>query len=780
MAHLKRMLLFVLMAFSLALWPSVLEAQLLPSDCIKFVYRDDSTTVALEDTCAGRTIWIGAIPASGSWVFEADNCIEIDIRVGRYYQVTDTTEIRPGRWQYLMDGDSVYHPAKDSISTRMAKDPDTLSWRYTCAGEKASYVVSLGCWDQAQVTIPGDTSVTVCDSIFTYPVPVRKDSSWLIATAGQMAAMKAAQLSQTTLECDTSRITPTAQRTITGTQRGDGTWFFNLRERLPGEPRSVPVGWLPGASDTCMIRYSIILSFFSSASPGWHDSTWVDTTRQIVNINDYRDPRYAAKINLAAVNCGQVVLPKNIYTYEPVFIPNGQDSVVTVNTLDYKCPKFTVDCQTERLDTAVTITETYVLLELKIYIEIFDQLCRRDYQMFRSIDSSRYKQPFYGQLWNTAADSAYFQFLKATFGCDSAAGRVPVLDSIAQVSYDPGTYQPIDTIWTAAKKKQFMCHWDSLTWYQYYLLDPNHWKTKWCWLPESELQIQGGCQPTCVSDINWNMWYDEPCCRKDSTVYFLCKDPVTGAFAPDSITWEVPLYPCDNYSYWDSVTIGFDTLGVRSDTARIITRVALDPPIFTITVEDTCNCTTPSIKTINGTVALCPPLEIVNACPGGSQPWFDDGKLVLDYSCGVTINGRWGLNFWDIVEAGDLMRINVAINKRIDSLRNYYDTQISILQSCCTWSDSLQILRTQVDSLEAELAACCASKPDFYTVTLDGDGNGGLGGGVGVEGSIVLVSYMDNAGTAGDDPPSAYWDGSSWKIIGAADRKIAVVIKVNP
>jgi len=360
--------------------------------------------------------------------------------------------------------------------------------------------------------------------------------------------------------------------------------------------------------------------------------------------------------------------------------------------------------------------------------------------------------------------------MKSTYGCDSGAGKVPVIDSLRRIIYD-ALGNPIDTVVERPKWHTTFCYEYDWYWKKYFIdTNPDYWSYIVCWIPAYEITARfGDCKGHC--DVTWeHKWYYGRDCKKDTTVYLSCFDPIKQIMRQDTLVLQVPdlTGPCV-----DSVDIVRTWIEVylRTDTLRYINWVDV-PLTYDITITDSCGgCPDPTIKLPGEEPRGICDIEILNVCPFGTQPQWDGNRLLLNYSCGVNINGRWGVEFYNLVETQALIAYQLKTQERMDSLR----------ECCEEGKDSLAKHREEIDSLRNEIENL-KTNVVVGTATIGGDGT------VSVTwppcwsdgSSHVLVSYAGN-GSAGTAPPDATSDGGSNIIIrGDIGATVTYIIYCDP
>jgi len=759
---------------------SAANAQSYPGRGIEFEYSNDSTYISVIDSLTKNVIWVGALPASGNWTFEAGPCLQINVRIGHRYSVTDTIQIRRAWTQIKANGDTVIHPAKDSIRTRSFKHPDTLRWEYTCSN-LVPYTVPLGCWETQTLLLPKDTTIRVCDTVCRIMNPVVRDSSWIDIDDAQMANLRAYQLGVFGVECDTSRVGRAA--TICGTRDVFGRWHFNLKERIQGyQYRKTPLGYLPSGSDTCHIRYGALQVFYGNGTPEHHDMMWLDSVLTVVPCSQYQGTSQWHRVQVDTTICLDIVTQVMSFTDEPVWNPAGRDTIIYVDKDTIECPKFSVQCVAGYLDTVTTIVPYYLLTPIVVWDTIPAPWCVRVWDNI----------PIYGDVGILQFPSrrqlnlSLTQQAIANHGCDSAAGKEPVL--VRKLADSSGIY-----VWHDVVPPKAFCDFNLSKWSYYtdpssstsgYRLPNGTIAEEWCWLPAATIDsiATTSCDPQCLKpmiidyvDAHWG-W----CCEKDTTVFYYCNDPVTGMPEYHSFTYRVEDKDCnpDTINLYLYRVIGYDSTLVSTDTLTTITWIAYSEPHYIISAVDSCLCE-PTLELANGTRDLCS-LKFVNSCDPWNQPYWDTNTntVFFNYNClkGVWINGQFGDSFNEIVTETTLSWYLWQIFTLIDSLR------IESINCCQANADSVSVLRMKLDSLQTVYDACCADKPVVGKLTLDGDGRATLTVTGATEESIITTTNQDGSGSTTGDAPNAYYDTGDNRVhfTGGANRTISYIIYKTP
>ncbi len=108
----------------LALYASILSAQIRPGACINFITDTHGTIVALADTCRQDTIYIGANAYSGPWVFRAGAGVTLSVAPAADV-LSYQTIITPAQ-VVIFEGDTVSVPADTTVVERMVHGRDTI------------------------------------------------------------------------------------------------------------------------------------------------------------------------------------------------------------------------------------------------------------------------------------------------------------------------------------------------------------------------------------------------------------------------------------------------------------------------------------------------------------------------------------------------------------------------------------------------------------------------------------------------------------------------------
>lgn len=750
------------------LYASTTSAQVRPGRCIQVVYSDSGAVVAVADTCRQDTIWVEGDRAGGPWQFVGLRGVAITIVPGEDYPVYDTV-ITPAS-QVIFEGDTATIPADTVITQRTVHVRDSVVFSSDGTGCISGIPVALGYWTYERVERQTLTTERVCDTLCAYPVPVVRDTDYVELTQNGMHQLQQMQYSAIGLYRDTARVDTAGHATLAFYRTPSGRYVSNMKESIAGYPYRT---WTPGVlygkdylsatvnasaggsnapRDTVVVQRRFAMTLILSYPSTRTTYSYLDTLPMPVPCDQYYNKWYNALLVKTPVNCRDTTGHTRSTTFEPRFVFTGDTALVDVDTCEIDCPKITVQSMTIRQDTLVRYDTIYEQTSIPVVTQTAVFGCS---MLWTIPDSFHVSVQQY--RWKQIPDSV-FQAAKLAEGCDSAAGKIPILDTLIIERYYASPRQLL-AVDTTTGRPFFLREWDcdslgnpsphtgwnadSMDYQGYRIVQ----RAKYCWLPSASVLGGGGCDAyeVRVTPARYKSILAS-CCEHDSTVVFARPDPSNPSRALfGSYTFRAPLY-VDTCTYVRSDTTWQDSSVIaRIDRNLYIT--GSPDTTYTYSITDTCGCN-PEIDLANGAKQLCDPVRIRMDCARVQPYWDQDGSTIV-IPCqwlGVTINGEHGDRFDGLLTVRDF----IVILSLIDSLGRQCPSCVQTLAD---------LLYQKIDSLQSEIAllqSCCM---DCQTVELDGSGHWSEV--LASEPSAVLLSYKSATSPAA----TLAWDYSGGTLI---------------
>lgn len=530
---------------------------------------------------------------------------------------------------------------------RRPEYPDTIRIRDTCRVTcPVIRTLPLGCEDSIEVIIPViGTGRVVCDTTCYSTTIVTRDSSYAL-----LSPVSAEQLFTYAGGC-----APSGAGTICLRKQPSGQWLISMAELSnPLYPhKGCQIGVTCADTVCCIDRQAFwhwLGTFGYTYVPGVVTVSVSDTIR-------YQVPCHAVAglpgIVRETSNCRTI--PDTTYTrsWRAIFVPAGRDTTFEDDECDCLAPR--IECIPGQFDSTPVYRPLYA--KTPLYDTTYDTAtCTRIYQIPSAVTTYYYPAP--RQFCISDADWAALE--PGSTGSYSA-GRIPVL-----VGYG-GWTTPCRLFW---------CDFDIEWWAP----DPN---ATYRWILASAVADSCNRNPRCLYDVQWTE-LEGDCCATDTSIAIVCVPEIGAEYVIDTLTWAIPVSPCDSNSITPTITItGWVDSLIRIDTLWTTTWV---PAGYRIRWEDTCYCR-PLIYVGNDPepIEICDPIYIRSECD--PQPYKVGRTIVFpcrdeaEAQATITINGISGSRFDSLVTYGYLRHI------------------ISMLQ------DSLATLRASIAALDARINA---------------------------------------------------------------------------
>lgn len=659
-----------------------------------------------------------------------------------------------------------------------------------------TFAVPLGHWSATWVERSEPTTSLQCDTVWSYPLPFIRDTSFARLSRGLMSDLQLELFATKGIYRDTVRIGG-SDPTITfvryaGTQ---GDYIGNMKERTAtyahriGKQDSLyGKDWLGcdvlkgcggyGATpDTIVLPARMVISRLLAPgwSQHWHRYTFLDTTRQTVtNPAKYRnDPL----LEFTLTNCHDRPDIRRWLAPEKVWIAAGRDTLLAIDTCKIPCPRFTVDGDTIRVDSTCRWDTTYT--DTPIIQSDTNTIYGCIQQWSIPVNFAAYAVM---REFNTIGKLRY-DSLKAIYGDTNVTGGRPLLDSVLTRWYDAfgtpiGEVKLEPGIVSGLPERNFQCSPDSIIgaappgWRlvdSSYFVQQARWAAyyeKTAWLPYTAL-MDG--QPPCGEQVvvyptRYGL-VTGSCCSHDSTVIFYrpsISDPTQ--MIAGTHTFKVPDGAVCDYTTIRNTVVGYEIDSISWECEY--TQTQLDMPAYHVTVRDSCDCNPAdaTIEAINGTVTLCTGIRVVSEC-GVRQPyWGADGRTLIipceDHQ--VTINGRRSNSFADIATHTDITLLYLTLKAIADSLG----------ARCPPCVDSLLArvndIESRLDSLEGRVTDLEAKQPICGTAAFDPSGEYVISG-LSEAPKNVTITYTQGGGTI---VPYSEWAGGNLILRGTPEIPI--------